>query len=125
MQVNIVTPQRKMVEGAQASAIKLPGAKGEMEILEGHADLVSTLTTGEVAFAGRKFAVSYGFVEVRDGAVTLLAETCEESTEIDVARAKKSQQIAEEKMGATLPPEHFKKYELKLQRAILRQHVAR
>lgn len=123
MQIDIVTPHRRLVTGERTDRIKLPGSKGQLEILENHAELLSTLTTGILEFNGRKFAVSQGFVEIKDEKVTVLAETCEESTEIDKSRAQEAQRRAEEKLQDTLSDEEFEKYQLKLQRALVRQQL--
>jgi F-type H+-transporting ATPase subunit epsilon len=57
--------------------------------------------------------------------VRALAETVELANEIDLGRAKNAQLKAEEMLRTASLDEHqFKKYELKLQRAIIRQEVA-
>ncbi|MCB9253397.1 MAG: ATP synthase F1 subunit epsilon [Bdellovibrionaceae bacterium] len=123
MQIDIVTPHRRLVTGERTEKVKLPGSKGQMEILENHAELLSTLTTGLLEFNGRRFAISQGFVEIKNEKVTVLAETCEESTEIDKARAQAAQKNAEEKLQGTLSDEDYEKYQLKLQRALIRQQL--
>ena len=69
--------------------------------------------------------ISSGFFEVRDGGVTVAAETVELAKEIDLQRAKTAQKKAE---NALTDPELdfalFRKYELKLQRALVRQQIA-
>jgi F-type H+-transporting ATPase subunit epsilon len=126
--VDIVTPHKKLVDGAQVSSLKLPSARGQLTILPGHAELLTLLGTGELSFAAdgqeRKFAVSYGFANVSHDKVTVLAETCEEASEIDRSRAQKAQQKSQERLGGTLTQEDFKKYQLKLQRALVRQSIS-
>lgn len=126
--VDIVTPTRRLVEGAQATSVKLPAVKGEIEILPGHAELIALLGTGVLTIVQdgreRKFALSHGFAEVRKDKVLVLAETVEEAKEIDKDRAKKAQAKAQEVLGAVLAEGQFKKYQLKLQRSIIRQQIA-
>ena len=128
IRVDIVTPSRKLVEGAMAQRVTLPAIKGEIEVLPGHTELLTLLTTGAlVLFSdGRqtKFAVSHGFVEIRDDRVRVLAETAEEAKEIDRTRAAKAQKNAEQALSAVLEEGQFRKYQLKLQRAVVRQQVA-
>jgi len=128
IELDVVTPTRRIVVGAQVPAVRLPAADGQIEILPGHTELVTLLGTGELAFgqgeAQRKFAVSYGFAEVRGDKVIVLAETCEESTEIDQKRAKEALKRAETALGGAMTPEEFRKQEGKLRRAIVRQQVA-
>ena len=126
--VDIVTPTRKIVDGAQAVSVKLPAHKGEIEVLPGHAELLTLLGTGVVSIVGdgveRHFAVSYGFAEVRNNRIIVMGETVEEATEIDKARAIAAQKKAEEALASVLTEENFNKYQLKLQRSIVRQRIA-
>ena len=69
--------------------------------------------------------VSTGFFEVKSDEITLMAETIELKKEIDLQRAKNAQQKAETALlDAALDEARFRKYQLKLQRALIRQQVA-
>jgi len=126
--LDIATPTKKVVEGIKCDWVKIPGARGELQILPNHTDLLTILGTGLLSFMQdgreRKFAVSYGFAEVRKGRVLVLAETIEESTNIDKARAMAAKKKAEEALIGVLPEGTFNKHQLKLQRAIVRQNIA-
>ena len=128
IEIDIVTPTERIVEGAKVNAVKIPSAKGELTVLPGHADLMAVLGTGILSFTQdgreRRFAVSYGFAEVRKDHVMVLAETCEESTDIDRTRAQAAQKKAQEALASTLDEGQYKKYYTKLQRAIIRQQVS-
>ena len=129
IRVDIVTPLKKLVEGAKTEAVKIPGAKGELEILTGHRELLTLLATGPLTFTQegkeRRFAISYGFAEVRNNRVLVLAETAEESTGVDKTRAAVAKKRAEDKLvQGVMSEEEFKKEQLKLQRAILRQNIS-
>lgn len=128
IEVDIVTPSRKLVEGAKATSVKLPAAKGEIEVLPGHTDLLTILTTGMVTVVQdgreRKFALSYGFAEIRKDKILVLGETVEEAKEIDRRRAVEAQQKAQEQLSGALTEEEFRKHKAKLQRALVRQNVA-
>src|SRR4051812_34519480 len=99
IEVDIVTPARKIFDSLKVSAVTLPTASGDITVLPGHAELVTLLSTGVLSFPQstdeRVFAVSYGFSIVRKDKVIVLAETCEESREIDLVRAKEAQKKAE------------------------------
>lgn len=129
IEVDIVTPTRQLVRGAKANAVVLPATDGEIEILPMHRDLLTSLGTGILTIVEdgreRKFAISYGFAEIRNDKVIVLAETAEESIEIDADRANRSRKRAEEILGGVLTREEFAKQERKLQRALIRQHIAR
>lgn len=128
--LSIVTPDRRVVGPVSVQSVTLPGAKGEMTILPGHARLLSTMDIGVLVFerdGGKKefAAVSEGFVEVNTDKVTVLAETLELAHEIDVDRARRAQTLAEEKLKAK---EHFEEgmeaWQKKLQRAMIRLQAA-
>lgn len=127
IEVDIVSPTKKLVEKAPASSVKLPATKGEIEILLDHAELLTLLTTGTLSFHHqgneRRFAVSHGLAEVRNNKVMVLADTIEESTDIDKERARAAQKRAREKLTGVLEENEFKKHQLKLQRAIARQQT--
>lgn len=129
IRVDIVTPTKKLVEGAKADWVKIPGHRGELEILPGHRELLTLLTTGPLSFMQdgreRKFAVSHGFAEVRKNRVLVMAETAEDAAAIDKARVQAAKKRAEEKLVQGVLNEHeFKKHQLKLQRAIVRQTIS-
>lgn len=127
LELTILTPQRKVLEKETVGSISLTGSEGKIQILPGHAAMVGTLEVGtfecDTPSKGKLFGViSSGFFEVEGDSVVLVAETLELQNEIDVARAKAAQQKAQEMLKeAGLTDEKFRKYELKLQRAMIRQ----
>jgi F-type H+-transporting ATPase subunit epsilon len=100
-QLEIVTPEKKVVDTA-AEEIQIPGKNGYLGILPGHAPLITELAVGEIKYrAGGKeqlLAVAWGFAEVLPDKVTILAETAERPSEIDVERARKAKDRAEERL---------------------------
>lgn len=91
--LNLVTPEKKIETGLALDSISLPGFQGELNILEKHAALVTTLETGMIKYRPKgqpeKFvAVSWGYCEVFDNVINVLAETAETPNEIDFDRAK-------------------------------------
>ena len=99
-QLEIVTPERKILSDS-ATEISVPGKNGYMGILPGHAPLISELAVGEIMFknaVGKQLHLScaWGFVEVLPEKVTILAENAERSEEIDVERARKAKERAEQ-----------------------------
>jgi F-type H+-transporting ATPase subunit epsilon len=97
-QLEIVTPE-KIVANVPAEEAQIPGKDGYLGILPGHAPLISELGVGEITYrsggASHHLAVAWGFAEVLPDKVTILAETCERSNEIDVGRAESAKQRAE------------------------------
>jgi F-type H+-transporting ATPase subunit epsilon len=91
IQVRLVTPDRILVDQS-ATAVELPGLSGYMEVLPGHAPLLSELGSGEVRLHGeageQTYHVSWGFVEVLPERVTILADEAQKPEEIDTAAAQ-------------------------------------
>jgi F-type H+-transporting ATPase subunit epsilon len=98
-QFEIVTPDRQVVKDV-AEEMEIPGRDGYLGILPGHAPLITELGVGEITYRNanvtHRFAVAWGFAEVLPDKVTILAETAERPTEIDVARAQKAKTQAEQ-----------------------------
>ena len=76
---------------------------GGLTFLVGHAPLISSLKPGEIHFtttdgAYESLFVSGGIVEVQPTLVTILADTIIRSDELDDKAAKKSIQLAKQKI---------------------------
>jgi|ERR1700722_16598517 len=100
-QLEIVTPEKKVVDTA-ATEVQIPGKNGYLGVLPGHAPLITELAIGEVTFhtgaEEQRLAVAWGFAEVLPDKVTILAESAERPSEIDVERAHKSKERAEQRL---------------------------
>lgn len=74
MILRIVSPERVVYKG-EVQMVKLPGTVGRFTVLENHAPLVSTLTSGEVVYKGtdeeKSVRIRGGVVEVRDNNVVV------------------------------------------------------
>ncbi|HVI07895.1 MAG TPA: F0F1 ATP synthase subunit epsilon [Candidatus Binatia bacterium] len=105
-QLEIVTPEKRVVNTA-AEEIQIPGKNGYLGVLPGHAPLITELAVGEISFRSQSkqehLAVAWGFAEVLPEKVTILAETAERPSEIDVERARKSKQRAEQRLASGDP----------------------
>ena len=99
IQLEIVTPERLVVNDT-AEYIEIPGKTGYLGVLPGHAPLITELAVGEISYSNagktKRLAVAWGFAEVLQNKVTILAETAEKAEEIDTARAQAARQRAEE-----------------------------
>src|SRR4030095_1707577 len=101
LNLEVVTPERRVLS-ASVNSVTVPAHNGEMQILPGHAALISELQTGVLTYNqdGTNFQlhVSGGFVEVSDDRVTVLAEVAERSEEIDAARARIARERTEKQL---------------------------
>ncbi len=77
MNLDILTPDKKLFEG-EAESVTVPGSTGLMQILKGHAALISSLNKGVVKVktsTGEEiFDIKGGVVEVLNNKVIVLAE---------------------------------------------------
>ena len=100
-QLEIVTPEKKVVDAA-AEEVQIPGKNGYLGVLPGHAPLITELSVGEITYrenaTEQKLAVAWGFAEVLPNKVTILAETAERPSEINVERARKAKERAEQRL---------------------------
>lgn len=128
MQLEIVTPERK-VFSENVTMVSARGTGGELGILPGHIPLVTPLNVGTIRIkqdnSEKIVAVSGGFMEVRPDKVTILAETAELPSQIDVNRALAAKERAERRLAeAKTDNVDFKRAELALRRATNRLEVA-
>ena len=99
LELEVVTPERQLVQ-EHVPEVQVPGKDGYMGILPGHAALLGELGIGFLTYtiAGRRrmLAVHGGFLEVLDDHVRVLADAAERAEEIDVERARRALQRAQE-----------------------------
>jgi F-type H+-transporting ATPase subunit epsilon len=102
LRLELVAPRGPVFEG-DVSAVVVPTATGEVGILPRHAPLVALLSIGQLRALTSDgpwitFAVSEGFVKVQFNKVIVLADTAEEASKIDVARAERSVERAMQRL---------------------------
>jgi len=104
--LEIVTPDRALLR-EEVDEVVVPGSQGEFGVLPGHTPLLSTLKIGELWYRqGQErhyLAVAFGFVEVLPDRVTVLAQVGERAQEIDVQRAERAKQRAEQRLAQAQP----------------------
>jgi F-type H+-transporting ATPase subunit epsilon len=127
LQLEIVTPERLVVRDL-AESILIPGKRGYLGILPGHAPLITELGVGYISYrhAGKSFhlAVAWGFAEVLPEKVTILAETAERAEDIDVERARRAREQAQQKLTAAPLEADVESAQEELARAESRLRVA-
>ena len=131
MKFSLYSLDRSIIEDFEVREVIFPGLKGETSILPGHAPLLSQLQIGELRFQlattseVQHFAISHGFIKVEHDTVVACSYTVEPASEIDIKRAVQAQKKAESRLQESIASTHeFRKHELKLQRAMVRQQVA-
>jgi len=128
IELQVVTPEQLLVH-EEVHEAQIPGLGGYLGILPGHAPLLSELQMGELSYRkGNHWSyltVFRGFVEVLPERIIVLAEVGERGEEIDVERAQRARQRAEEHLKHPSDPDvDWNRAQVALQRAVIRIQVA-
>lgn len=104
MKLSLFTPEQTLLKGADVKEILVPSVKGYLGILPGHAPLVSLLKAGVLKYwtpSGQeeKLALGWGYVEVHQGDVRILAESAATKASLDRAQVEKKLQEVLKKMS--------------------------
>ena len=78
MQLEIITPEKKVFEG-EVTSVQLPGVTGKFEILNNHAPIISSLTKGKVRVIDSNnntehYDINVGVIEMQNNKVIVLAD---------------------------------------------------
>ena len=127
IQLTIVTPERSLLN-EQVDELQMPGADGYLGVLPGHAPLFTELKVGELSYrkgnTWTSLAVAWGFAEVLPDQVRVLAETAERAQEIDLERATRAKERAEQRLSKGGDDVDYDRALIALQRALIRIQVA-
>lgn len=122
--LNLVTPEKKLVTDLEVEEVLVPAFRGQLDILPGHAPLMTTLSTGILkykAVGSAKYetvVVSWGYCEVHPDGVIILAETAESLEEISRERAELAMQKAQKALvDPFLEADQIEMFQRKLARA--------
>ena len=128
IKLTIVTPERSLVS-EDVDELQIPGANGYLGVLPGHAPLFTELKVGELGYrkgsTWTSLSVAWGFAEVLPDQVRVLAETAERASEIDLERATRAKERAEQRLKASGSDVDYDRAKIALERAIIRIQVAR
>jgi len=97
--LEIVTPEGIVFEG-MVEMVQVPGTLGPFQVLYGHAPIISELDIGITRFNDSEdnesiWATSSGFAQFFHNKMTLVVETAEDATTIDIQRALAAKRRAE------------------------------
>jgi F-type H+-transporting ATPase subunit epsilon len=126
--LEVVGPD-KVVFRSEATSLTAPGVEGMFQVLYNHAPLLVQLGIGRITVKtvggeDKDFAVSGGFVEVRNNHVVVLVDTVEASNEIDINRASAAKDRAWERLQHRTREIDVERAQLALLRALNRIRVA-
>jgi F-type H+-transporting ATPase subunit epsilon len=102
--VDVVSPERVLYSG-EADMLVCRTSEGEIAFLPGHVPFLGALGIGVVRSllperGEQAAAVHGGFVEVANDRVIVLSDVAELAEQIDVERARRAKQRAEERLAA-------------------------
>jgi F-type H+-transporting ATPase subunit epsilon len=130
LHLQLVTPE-KTVLNEELDSLSCPTELGQITVLPGHIPLVATLTPGELIARSDKnehfIHVAGGFVEVKAGdKVTILADTAEHASDIDIKATEEAVKRAQEAMKEkTLSSEEYAKVAASLNQSLMKLNIAR
>ncbi|HEY3875463.1 MAG TPA: ATP synthase F1 subunit epsilon [Candidatus Kapabacteria bacterium] len=105
LKLQLVTPERSIFDG-EIDQLTAPGAIGPFTILVNHSAIVSALVAGIFSWkeSGResRLLLGGGFLEFHENAAVVLASSAERVEDIDLDRAERSRQRAEERLQHTV-----------------------
>jgi len=125
LQVELVSPERVLYSGEAEMVICRTTGGGDIAFLTGHAPFIGALAVWPVRIKTsgsdeQVAAVHGGFVEVRDDRVIILSDVAELADQIDVDRARRAKEHAEEQLRSQDDTEGA----VELERAEVRLQVA-
>jgi len=101
LHLEIVTPEKKIFSDTVGN-VYLPGADGELGILDGHAALVTALQPGELGDDqdGKTvvLAIGTGFAEVTEHKVNVLTDMALGEEQVDESKVEAAMKRAEEQL---------------------------
>ncbi len=102
LHLEIVTPEKKIFSDTVGN-VYLPGADGELGILDGHAALVTALQPGELRYEKdgktQLLAVGTGFAEVTEHKVNVLTDMAMGEEQVDESKVEEAMKRAEEQLS--------------------------
>ena len=126
-QLTVMTPEKTFYDG-ETTQIIVRTTEGDIGILANHISLVASLPSGPLRVMTedgtyRTAAVSSGLIKVGGNKVNIFADAVEWADEIDIERAKRSEENAKARIDAKKSEKDLDLAELKLKRALNRINV--
>ncbi|PID33828.1 MAG: F0F1 ATP synthase subunit epsilon [Thiotrichales bacterium] len=106
MHLDVVSAEESIFSG-MVQELLAPGTMGDLGILPGHAQLVSTLKAGELKYKTKDgeslLFVAGGILEVQPSIVTVLADTVVRAEDLDEKAAEDARKRAEDALQGKDP----------------------
>ena len=109
--LNVVSAEEELFCG-DVKKVVVPGAMGDLGILPGHTQLITTIRPGELRYIPAdedetevSLFVAGGILEVQPHLITVLSDTALRAEDLDAERAQHSMQRAEDALQGKDPQE--------------------
>ena len=126
--LQIVTPDGEFFDGP-AERVKVRTISGDVAILAGHIPYVTALGIGEATVTvdgnTRRAAANGGMLSVTPEIVRVVATTFEWAEDIDMERAKRAKEKAEDRIKKAQDAKELELAKAKLSRALVRLNVGK
>ena len=100
--LSLYTPDNRFLEKEPVEEVLVPSIKGELGLLPGHTDLISLLGSGILKYRSKgqwnKVAVSWGYLEISQSEVKVLAESAKTKKFLKDAKIEERLRELEEAM---------------------------
>jgi F-type H+-transporting ATPase subunit epsilon len=122
--LEIITPAKIIFKG-NIESVTIPGVEGSFQVLKNHAPLISVFEIGLVKIkidqnTTKYYATGGGTIEVLNNNVLVLADSLEAVEEIDIERAMRARDRAEERLANKTDDTNLDRARAALARAINR-----
>ena len=127
LKLNLITPEKQLIQDKPVDMVILPALLGEMGILPGHIKTVVQLGMGSLRYKvdgqEEEFAALGGFVEVLNDEVNVFAESAALAGEIDEEKEKQRIKALKESLSRKDADIDFELAEIEIKQAIARMKV--
>ena len=127
LQLNLITPQKQLLNAVEVDFVALPALEGELGVLPGHIPMIVQLGYGSLRYKqdGKEedFAVLGGFAEILHESVNVFAEGAGLADEIDEEEEKQKIKRAKESLSNKDADIDFELAEIEIKQALTRMKV--
>ena len=127
MELKIITHEKIVYDG-DVDELVLQTTSGQIGVLKDHIPITTSLDIGvtkaKIVDKYKYFATMGGVFQFKDNNATILTDICEDSCDIDVARAKAAKERAEARLAETNAQIDAQRAQAALARALVRLQAA-
>ena len=127
LQLNLITPQKQLLNAVDVDFVALPALEGELGVLPGHIPMIVQLGYGSLRYKQdgkeEEFAVLGGFAEILHESVNVFAESAGLAGEINEEEEKQKIKRAKESLSKKDADIDFELAEIEIKQALTRMKV--